>query len=418
MSEGRVLAAVTAVSVVVALATGSQVVLRVSYVLIGVLMLTGILAWNAVRSVDLSRTTRSRRAQVGGVAEETFAVGNRGWLPKLWLEVADDSDLPGHRASRVVSAMGPGERRTWGVRTLCRQRGAFTLGPVTLAGGDPLGMFRREVVLAKTATFVVYPMTVPLTGLQLASGYLSGGPVVRRRAEYATANVRGVRQYQPGDAYKRIHWPTTARRGKLYVKEFEFDPLADIWIVVDLDRNAHRGEAPPDPSLDSDGPLPWMDTPPLELTPTTEEYSVAAAASLARHFLDEGKSVGLVAHGQRRVVLRPDRGERQVNKILGHLAVLRARGRAGLAEVLASDGRELPRHATLAVVTPTTTLRWIDALRELKARGVGSFVILVEASTFGGAAGSSLGPIAALAASGIPTRIVKCNDDLAAALVG
>jgi uncharacterized protein (DUF58 family) len=415
MTHGRVLAGIAVVVATVALATGNSSLTRLTYVLVGVLFVSATLSLLSLRWVDLTRTTRSRRASVGGLAEETFTLENRGWLPKLWIEVDDDSDLPGHRASRVVSSLGPGERRTWAVRTACTRRGAFTLGPVTLAGGDPLGMFRREVHLERTAGIVVYPITVPLSGLQLPTGFVSGGPVVRRRAEFATANVRGVRQYAPGDAFNRVHWPTTAKRGKLFVKEFELDPMADIWVTLDLDRSVHVGESAdhdPDP-LDT---LAWTEPPHYELPPTTEEYAVSAAASVARHFLGQGKSVGLLAHGQRRVVLRPDRGERQLHKILGHLAVLRARGHTGFAELLSLEGHEFTRHATLIAITPATTLQWVDALRQLRMRGVASLAIVIEASTFGTAAAPSLATASSLAANGIPSRLVKCGGDMAAAL--
>jgi uncharacterized protein (DUF58 family) len=417
VSQGRVLAGVALVAIIMALATGRDPLIRLSYVLVGVLLVSGVLSLVSTRWVEVTRTTRSRRAEVGSLAEESFTVRNRSWLPKLWLEVTDESELPGHHASRVVSAIGPGESRSWTVRTLCRERGAFTLGPMTLSSGDPLGMFRREVRLDQTAQFVVYPMSVPLRGLDLSTGYLSGGPVVRRRAQFATTNVRGVRAYQPGDAFNRIHWPTTARRGRLFTKEFELDPIADIWILLDMDRHGHSGEALV-PDDEPHGPLPWIERPELKLPPTTEEYAVCAAASLARHFLEQDKSVGLIAYGQRRVVLRPDRGERQVAKILGHLAVIRARGRSGIAEVLATESQEFTRHATLVVVTPTTTLRWVEALRELKLRGVRSFVALIEPSTFGGPSASSLGVLTALAANGITTRMIKNGDDVGSALLG
>lgn len=411
--HGRFLAVLTAVVVIAALGTGHLLLLRLGYVLSAVLLVAAALAWSSVRWVDITRHTRAKRSEVGALAEESLSVRNRSWLPKLWLEVRDESDLPGHSASRVVSALGPGQMRSWTVRTRCRQRGIFTLGPLTVSGGDPLGMFAVERELPQTAPFVVYPRTLPLRNVDLPTGYLTGGQVVRRRAQFATTNVRGVRSYQPGDAFSRIHWPTTARRGRLHTKEFELDPIADFWLVLDLDRECHVGE--PDKSV-ADGPvLDWMDEHPFTLDPTSEEYAVTATASLARHFLDAGKSVGMIAYGQRRLVLQPDRGERQLNKILSNLAVLRAAGRAGLAQVLSTEGHEFARHTTLVIVTPTTTLRWIEGLRELHHRGVASMVVLLDASTFG-TAGSSDGVRTALASHNVTTRAICCGDDIAAAL--
>jgi uncharacterized protein (DUF58 family) len=241
--------------------------------------------------------------------------------------------------------------------------------------------------------------------------------VVRRRAQFATTNVRGVRDYQPGDTYGRIHWRTTARRGRLYTKEFELDPIADFWVLVDLEASVHAGTAEVQAESESVPVLDWLHEPVPAIAPSTEEYAITIAASVARHFLAHGKSVGLIAYGQRRTVLPPDRGDRQVVKVLSNLAVLRAVGRAGLGQVLAAEGHAFHRNHTLVVITSATTMPWIDALRELRHRGVYSLVILVDSSSFG-TAGASLEVIAALTGHSIPVRVVRQGDDIAAALLG
>ena len=60
------------------------------------------------------------------------------------------------------------------------------------------------------------------------------------------------------------------------------------------------------------------------LPPRTEEYAICAAASIAQFFLRRDRTLGFMAIGQRREVLQADRGERQLEKILETLAVLRA----------------------------------------------------------------------------------------------
>ena len=243
--------------------------------------------------------------------------------------------------------------------------------------------------------------------------------MVRRRAAFATTNVRSVRPYQPGDAMNRVHWPTTARRGSLYAKEFELDPIADFWLLLDMQREAQAGslDGEPEPGAEEAAALPWLqrEEKEEEIPPSTEEYGVTAAASLARHFLDAGKSVGLIAYGQRRVVVRPDRGERQVHKLLASLAVLRAVGRESLSGVLSTEGHEFTRNTTLVVITPTATLRWIEGLRELRLRGVRSMVVLLEANSFGPAAAPDAARTA-LASHSIPARSLRRGDDLASAL--
>ena len=75
----------------------------------------------------------------------------------------------------------------------------------------------------------------------LPIGILPGGDAVRRRTQQVTTNAAGIRDYAPGDSFSRIHWPTSARKNRLFVKEFELDPLADVWLLMDAERTVHVG---------------------------------------------------------------------------------------------------------------------------------------------------------------------------------
>jgi uncharacterized protein (DUF58 family) len=278
-----------------------EIFYNLTYLLAAIIALSFLWAGVSIRWVQLSRQTRARRSQVGKPAEEKFSLYNRSWFPKLWLEVRDHSDLPNHRASQVLNAVGPGQWRDWAVRTTCRERGLFRLGPVTLSTGDPFGLFHVTRYLDQTTPIVVYPATVDLRAFSPPVGRLTGGDAVRRRTHYVTTNVAGVRDYAPGDSFSRIHWPSSARKDRLIVKEFELDPTADIWLFLDMQREVQVGRSSRDeePIVE----LPALFQPrrrKMLLLPTSEEYAVTATASLAQHFIRQNRAVGLVAYAQRR----------------------------------------------------------------------------------------------------------------------
>ncbi len=404
-----------AATLVFALSTGRDLAFNLLYFMSGVIALALFWAWSNQRGLTLRRATRMQRSQVGKYFEEVLELTNNSRWPKLWVEVYDTSTLPGHRVSRVVNSLGRHSTFRWQVRTFCRRRGRYTLGPTTLTSGDPLGLFRFTRPIPQTASLVVAPATVAIPQFSPPTGYLPGGEMMHRRTPYITASVAGVRDYVPGDSFNRIHWPSTARTGRLISKEFELDPLADVWLFLDMYGDAHA-EAPYE-EPEEDALLPWLTrrTERLTLPPSTVEYSVTIAASLAQHFIQSDREVGFLSYADSRQVVQPDRGERQLTRLLEVLAVIQARGRVPLAQVLAGEGAALGRHVTLIVITPSTDSRWVTVLRGLRARGVQGVAVLLAARTFGPAPDYT--PIVAeLQASGVTAYLVKNGDDLAAAL--
>ena len=246
-------------TVVIALVGGWSVMYRVSYVVLLLIVLSWAWAFIGSRTLAVERRNRAQRAQVGGYFEEWVAVDNTWYLPKPWVEIRSDSSLSDHEVRRGFF-LGPRARRSWTLRTLCTSRGKFTLGDIVVSTGDPFGLFQRQVRIGSEVTVIIYPRTVDFMTPGHIPGQLPGGAQQRGYVPFVTPTVAGVRDYQPSDSYNRIHWPSTARMGHLMSKEFELDPFADIWVVLDLHRFAHYGQG----------------------AESTEEYAVTVAASLAR----------------------------------------------------------------------------------------------------------------------------------------
>jgi uncharacterized protein (DUF58 family) len=399
-----------------ALVTGRDLFYNLMYLWLALVILAGVWAWTSLGRLRVARQTRTLRAQVGDAIEERLAVRNQGSLPKLWLEVRDQSDLPGHHPSKVIVALGARQERVWVVRTRALQRGRYRLGPLALASGDPFGLFRVTRRIQSTNQVVIYPATVDLPDFPLPVGMAPGGDALRRRTHYVTPNAAGVRDYVPGDSYSRIHWRSTARRDRLMVKEFELDPLADIWLFVDGDRNVQAGQTALLANLDETD-IPWYQRPaPVRLPPNTEEYTVSVAASLAQHFLRRDRAVGLVAYGETREVTQPDRGERQLTKLLETLAVFRATGRLRLRDQLALESDQLPRGATVMLVTASADVSWVGYAAALKRRGVNVVSFLVNGATFGGKQNNA-GLANALWGVGMPAYTIQNGVDFAAAVM-
>ncbi len=403
-------------SLFLALTTGRDILYNIFYFITLVLVGSWLWTWLNLRGLEIKRRVRTPRSQVGRFVEESFEVTSRGWVTKLWVEVVDRSDLPGHHASRVLVALRRNKPHIWTVRTPCVRRGRYRLGPVILRSGDPLGIFQREKRIPQTHHVLIYPATYDIPGFRLPPGHLPGGKIARRRTHYLTTNVATIREYAPGDSYNRIHWRSTARTGKLMVKEFELDPTSDVWLLLDLDATWHTAQPWQEPDLTNVPALVQGAAGRVDLIPATIEYAAAAAGSIARRYLTERRAVGLIAYTPRREVLHLDRGYRQFTKILEMLALVEPTPDAlTLDQVLLAERYYLSRTSTVVVITPSVDTAWIAMLRDYRHAGINVTAVLIAASTFGPVP-SYRAALTELWASQIPAYVLRRGESLSSAL--
>ena len=124
----------------------------------------------------------------------------------------------------------------------CPQRGFFELGPVQSAASDPLGLFRLKLSSGSSERLIVHPATVDLPGFVLLPADLPGEGPVHIRSQHVTTSAFSIRDYVPGDSLNRISWKSTARHGRLMVKEFEVEPAQQH---LDHRRSRASGECGP-----------------------------------------------------------------------------------------------------------------------------------------------------------------------------
>jgi uncharacterized protein (DUF58 family) len=301
------------------------------------------------------------------------------------------------------------------------RRGAFSLGPTVLTSGDPFGLFRLHRRFPAQETLIVIPMIVDLASFASPPGLLSGGQVIRRRAADVTPYAAGVREYVPGDPMKRIHWPTTVRRGQVMVKEFEQDPQSEIWLFLDAEEVVHYEKTQNLQQMKNDPLLFKVDAflfgrrPEFHLPPSSLEYAVTISASLAHYFLSQRRAVGLVTSGRAYTVIAAERGERQEGKILETLAFVEAESSLSIAGLVSAQARQLSPGSSAILITPTVSSDLLAAVDDLQLRNLRPVVILLVVETFGGPRGTER-LLRSLSERGIPVCPIYCDADLATVL--
>jgi uncharacterized protein (DUF58 family) len=233
------------------------------------------------------------------------------------------------------------------------------LGGTSLHTGDPFGVFSVTIANSAKATLMVMPPVVPLPHLDIIPGGYSGEGRPIPDAPERTVDASSVREYVPGDSMRLMHWKTTARQAKPFVRLFDGTPAGDWWILLDLHANSQVGRG-------------WD---------STEEHGVILAASLADRGLRNNRGVGLVINGKRLEWLPPQTGSGQRWEILRRLA-LATPGKTTLGEVLERIRPNLGRSASLLIITPTRNTDWFITLPLLSRRGIRPTVLLLDLHSF------------------------------------
>ena len=393
--------------------TGQLLYARMAY--LGLLLVVGAGIWTliSIHGIRLGRQARILRASMGEVFEEHFEVRNSARLACLWLEIINQSNLPMAGGSRLLTGIGPHQRRFYTARTLLNRRGAFLLGPTNMTSGDPFGLFTISRQVPAKDTLIVLPMMVPIKDFPPPPGILPGGRTIRQRTFDVTPHAAGIREYVPGDPMKRIHWPSTAHRGRFMVKEFEQDPQADIWLLLDAQHEVQASL--PEQTFAFSGEGWWLRRPNVSLPRDSFEYIVSAAASLANYFLVERRAVGLACAAGKSIVVSAERGERQVNKIMETLAFLQPDGAMPLLGLVTMRAKLLSIGTGVILITPSTRPELLLAVEDLQRRNLRPVVVLIKTETFGGTAESE-SIVAGLMRRNVPVCPISLGDDLSVRL--
>jgi uncharacterized protein (DUF58 family) len=286
----------------------------------------------------------------------------------------------------------PGSRRLLrGAYALDRvPRGRYGFGPVRLTLQDPFGLYRAVLELGEPGALLAYPRLVELERLFSEGGAHAqeGRRLLLRRP--SGFELHSVREYEQGESLRKVHWRSTARRGRLMVKELEDAPRDEIAVLLDGDASAVVGES--------------------------FDVQVRAAGSILRAHVRRGRRTVLVVNSLLREVQAVHSDAEEWRRALELLAAVEPTARTPVEALVGGEGTPAGRALELIVVTARLTSSLADRLvqRHLSRRAVS--LVYVDPSSFAGAPPRREPALLRLQSVGIPVAVVRRGDDLAAAL--
>lgn len=343
---------------------------RVLGLLLGLVLITLFVArrWStwALRRVTYERRLDLDRAFVGDTVTMTFRVNNPKLLgvPSLHCHDLVPSRLQYNRQVRPAAqpnaafieraiAVAPYEAVSWRVEIKCPVRGLHTFGPVDLTASDPFGLYDATISVPDLTRLIVYPQLVSLPDFNLLPRQPQGDRRAARQLLTDPARTVGVRDYQPTDPFKTIHWTATARRGALQTRVFEPTSTLDLVIVLDLDTFEQF----------------WQG-----VRPDLVEYLISVAATVATA-ADAGRwSFGLYANAgaidsDQLVRLAPSRNPGQLSAVLEALGRIVPYSVVSLPQLLRRITPLFPWGATVVVISAVPSQEVRASLLRLSERG-------------------------------------------------
>ena len=280
-----------------------------------------------------------------------------------------------------VLALAGSSTQTFSYNITCNRRGYYQIGPTVLETGDLMGLNRRYRVGADPQFLMVMPKVVPLEGYEIQSRRPIGEIRMTHQVMDDPTRIVGIRQWQPGDPMRRVHWSATARTGKLHSKIYEPSSIAGATLVLDL----------------------HVDTNPRQHEPMRSETAVTAAASICNALYQMKQPFGLVSNGRdaadrirsegmmtdyrtrdaaqqnlkmrdddsrlRPVYIEPDRGPNQYRDTLRTLARLERTDGLSLADAILDVEPRLARDTSLVVILQQCNEPAAEVLSGLSRRG-------------------------------------------------
>ncbi len=295
-------------------------------------------------------------------------------------------ERPGRLDERRVELQRVGRSRFAGSYDLrAVPRGRYAFERVRLTIEDPFGLARTSLEQGETQALVVYPRLVALHRLFFESGVQAQDGrrlLLRRPTGY---ELHSVREYTQGESLRMVHWRSTARRGRLMVKELEDAPRDEVAVLLDGDERNGRGEG--------------------------FEVAVRAAGSILQANLRRGRRCALVVNSAARES-QPVTSEAEWRRALEVLAGAEPNVRTPAFALLQADGGIAARSLELVVVTAIVDVALADRLVQRALTRRSTSLVYVQTAR------RPEPQLLRLQAVGIPVAVVRPGEDLAAALAG
>ena len=306
----------------------------------------------------------SAKAVEDDILEIETEIRNRWLLPVFNIVIEENLScaFPEERNKRLlIEYLGASSFLKVKYNCQCFRRGRYKIGPLIVYFFDPFSLFFFKKIYRVYSDLYVYPKTFNIQKFPpLTKGALPWFGIDTTRVSGDEDEFFGVREYKEGDPIKKIHWISTARKNRLIVKEFQRQSFYRATVIFNLEKEKNFGAG----------------------KNSVAEYIIKIVASTAKHLIEKGVSLEIIAHAGEIVHIPFNKGPGHLEDILRFLAIARAESRVSLGEIFQEFSRYILNDSSLIVIMTDEDYRHIPAILSLEKRNVSLVPLILIISTF------------------------------------
>lgn len=337
--------------------SGGKIPYLIFYLIMGAFLLSFLWCFFIKERINGYQRFEEKDYFVGDEVEIQSFIDNDTLLPVPHIEITDRTveAVSDKKPTTSVFSLLPLERELAEEDIKAEYRGIYDIGPMEIKISDIFGIFTWYRKIYTNINLKIYPRVHDLDFFNLKSMQSYGTLTTKQKAYEDNTSISEIRKYTAGDSVKKIHWKVSAKKGSLFVKNFEMTGSASAYIFLDFKRNCYSG-----------GNIREL-----------EEKAVEVVASIASYFLKNAVSINMYVNSSK-LYYTTGRDTKKLKNFLEILCEIKSDGNKSMEDILEKRIRLIAKGSSIIVVTGDITDKNIDMYYSIKKMGYDLILVFVS----------------------------------------
>jgi uncharacterized protein (DUF58 family) len=309
---------------------------------------------HTVKRINVFQKSIKHLAYVGDNIKIKTVIYNDSIFPLPCIEIENDmiSKITGKAVQKNIVSIMPLSSKGIDYNIECKYRGVYDLGPINVKVSDVFGFFTFKRQVKCDGKLIIYPKIAIIQRFNIKPRQMFGTTTTNEKSNEDYTSISDIKRYNTGDSFKNIHWKVSAKKGELYVKNFDMSGGSESYIFLNLYYDDYDSD-----SLNTDF-----------YRRDIEEKLVEYGVSIVRYMLSRNISTGLYANSKRMIYVK-GRDLKEFKIFLDELIGVKSDGSTTIEDMIDSKIKLLPKGSSIVIITPIMSSNLIEKILSLKYIG-------------------------------------------------